>query len=232
MTEKRKLFLFDIDGTLLSPGILPRQILNQAFTDLAGGSPDLQFSDVAGSTDPSIIYNALIKLGHKDGAIKDLSAVILERYLDEMHRQFPGSDLPFIYDDALVFLNAVQEEGHATALLSGNVEAGARIKLDRFGLLDRFSFGAFGDDSSLRSDLPEIARLRAREFLGEEFSINNLVIVGDTPSDAHAASKSGARSVIVCRRPGWEDEIQAAGADIIVSSLADSSDILNKISEF
>ncbi|NQU27584.1 MAG: hypothetical protein HQ528_04785, partial [Candidatus Marinimicrobia bacterium] len=49
---KRKLFLFDIDGTLLSPGILPRQLLNRAFLDIAGGNPDLQFADVAGLTDP------------------------------------------------------------------------------------------------------------------------------------------------------------------------------------
>ncbi len=65
----RKLFLFDIDGTLLSPRILPRQILNRAFQDIAGISPDLQFEDVAGLTDPLIITNGLRKLGIIDDDI-------------------------------------------------------------------------------------------------------------------------------------------------------------------
>ena len=44
--------------------------------------------------------------------------------------------------DALDALPHVQ-----TALLTGNYQGGARIKLEHFGLWDRFAWGAFGDDS-------------------------------------------------------------------------------------
>ncbi len=226
----QKLILFDIDGTLLSPGILPRQILNRAFQDIAGGNPDLQFKDVAGLTDPLIITNGLRKLGITDGVIPKLAVAILERYLADMERDYPQSDLPVLYRDAIDFLDAVQAERHITALLTGNVEAGAKIKLDRFGLFDRFTFGAYGDDSADRTKLPGVARVRAREVLGTEFRFEDLIIVGDTPNDARVAALAGACSVIVCRRPEWEQEIWQAGADLVVPSLTDT--LLKKIADF
>ncbi|MFH1853363.1 MAG: HAD family hydrolase [Candidatus Neomarinimicrobiota bacterium] len=228
----KKLFLFDIDGTLLSPGLLPRQILNRALADLAGASPDLQFVDVAGLTDPLIISNALQKLGITDGLLPVLERRVLERYLDELERDFPYSDLPVLYQDAVDFLGAVELAGHATALLTGNVERGAIIKLGRFGLFRRFAFGVYGSDSGERSDLPGIARERAQQVLGIDFSFSDLVIVGDTPNDARIACQTGARSVIVCRRPDWEAEIRAAGADIIVDNLNDTRRLLELTAAF
>ena len=229
---KQKLILFDIDGTLLSPGILPRQILNRAFQDIAGGNPDLQFMDVAGLTDPLIITNGLKKLGLTDGVIPKLAVAILERYLADMERDYPQSDLPVLHRDAIDFLDAVQVAQHVTALMTGNVEAGARIKLDRFGLFERFAFGAYGNDSGDRNRLPKIARRKARELLAKDFEFKDLIIIGDTPNDAQAAAGVGAHSIIVCRRPGWEPDIRQAGADLVVSTLADTVDLLHKITEF
>ena len=228
---EKKLFLFDIDGTLLSPGILPRQILNRAFQDIAGGNPDLQFMDVAGLTDPLIIANGLKKLGITDGAIPQLAAAILDRYLAEMERDYPQSDLPILHRDAIDFLDTVQAAQHVTALMTGNVEAGARIKLGRFGLFNRFAFGAYGDDSPQRDQLPGIARQRAKQLTGVDWNFRNIIIVGDTPNDAQAASVAGARSIIVCRRPGWEQAIREAGADIVVSLLNDPKIILSRLSQ-
>ncbi len=225
----QKLFLFDIDGTLLSPGLLPRQILNRAFIELAGASPDLQFSDVAGQTDYLIINNALRRLGIHDGEITDMAEQVLSFYLREMAARFPVSDLPVLHQDAVDFLAAVQAAGQHTALLTGNVEAGARIKLERFNLYERFAFGAFGDDSVERSGLPVVAQRRAREILGIDFTMEDLIIVGDTPNDAYVAKSAGARAVIVCRRPEWEDEIRSAGADIIVDLFSDSQVLLNQV---
>jgi len=228
---EKKLFLFDIDGTLLSPGILPRQLLNRAFLDIAGGNPDLQFADVAGLTDPLIISNGLKKLGIIDGASPQLAAAILNRYLTDMERDYPQSDLPILHRDASDFLDAVQAGQHVTALMTGNMEAGARIKLDYFGLFDRFLFGVFGNDSSQRSQLPGIARKRAKQLTGVDWDFGNIIIVGDTPNDAQAAAVAGARSIIVCRRPGWEQVIREAGADIVVSLLNDPKKILSKLSQ-
>ncbi len=223
------LFLFDIDGTLLSPGLLPREILNRVFFEFTGTDPDIQFSEVAGLTDYLIIQNTLTRLGIVDGRMPDMREKVLQAYLAEMRELYPRSGQPVLYQDAVDFLDAVQIAGHFTALLTGNVQVGAQIKLGRFNLFERFSFGAFGDDSINRENLVPIAQARAVQVLGINFNFSELIIVGDTPSDAHVAHCAGAKSIIVCRRPGWEDEIRLAGADIVVNHLDDTHDLLNRL---
>ena len=64
MTSK-KLFLFDIDGTLISPGSISRGLLSNAISkEINGKSIELGYDDVAGSTDRSIIRNALVTLDY------------------------------------------------------------------------------------------------------------------------------------------------------------------------
>ena len=46
----RKLILFDIDGTLLTPGPVPRQALAEALSHFHGQPIALTFHDVAGFT--------------------------------------------------------------------------------------------------------------------------------------------------------------------------------------
>lgn len=55
------------------------------------------------------------------------------------------------------------------ALLTGNVQRGARAKLSFHGLWDFFPFGAFADDSEHRNDLGPHALRRAREHTGVDF---------------------------------------------------------------
>ncbi|MCK4578080.1 MAG: hypothetical protein KAU50_04775, partial [Candidatus Marinimicrobia bacterium] len=61
----RKLILFDVDGTLLSPGPAPRLALAEAISDFLGSGVDLDFHDVAGYTDPVIVRNALSRNGYR-----------------------------------------------------------------------------------------------------------------------------------------------------------------------
>lgn len=215
----KKVFLFDIDGTLLSPGLLPREILGRAFRAIAGGDPGLELEDVAGLTDPLIITNGLKKLGIGDGNLTELGTAVLDYYLTMMRKEYPRSTRPVLHTDAVQLLDAVDAHGHCPALLTGNVSSGARIKLDYFHMARRFKFGAYGDDSADRFDLPAIARQRAEEFLGHRLTNADLVIIGDTAHDARVASTCGCRSVIVGRQPQWRPAIAAAGADLIVDTL-------------
>ena len=115
----------------------------------------------------------------------------------------------------------IQEKDIPLGLLTGNVKRGAQIKLNRFDLMKHFSFGAFGDDGETRNDLPIIARYRAQEILGKSFKFEDIVLIGDTPEDAIAAKVNGCKSIVVCRRQEWYDDIVKAGADLIVDSLDD-----------
>ncbi|MFC1565879.1 HAD family hydrolase [Candidatus Neomarinimicrobiota bacterium] len=217
---KNQLFLFDIDGTLLSPGPSARKAINQAIENFTGIPPNLQIKDVAGMTDRLIVKNALEKCEINGDTIEVINKIIND-YLTLFKNTYFESKEPFIYEDALDLVYEVKENGLPLALLTGNVKRGAQIKLGRFDLMKHFSFGAYGDDGETRSDLPIVARNRAQEVLGKTFEFDEIVLVGDTPEDAIAAKINGCKSIIVCRRNEWYDDIVRAGAGFIVENLND-----------
>jgi len=90
-----------------------------------------------------------------------------------------------------------------TALLTGNVEEGARLKLGHVGITDWFDFSlsCFGNDDADRYRLPAIALERARRALGRPLAGGQLVLVGDSEHDVLCGRSVGARSVAVCT--GW-----------------------------
>lgn len=215
-----QLFLFDIDGTLISPGPSARKAINQAIENFTGILPNLQIKDVAGMTDRSIVRNALKKSG-ADGDMAAVISDIINDYLTIFENTYFASTEAFVYEDALKLVQKVKEKRFPLGLLTGNVKRGAQIKLEQFDLMKHFSFGAYGDDGEVRNDLPIIARYRAQEILGKDFEFDDIVLVGDTPEDAIAAKVNGCKSIIVCRRQEWYDDIVNAGADLIVESLDD-----------
>jgi phosphoglycolate phosphatase len=217
---KEKLFLFDIDGTLISPGPAARKAINQAIENFTEVPPNLQIKDVAGMTDRLIVRNALEKRG-VNGDIDKIVDDIVNDYLTRFENTYSESTESFVYEDALELVKKVQEKDIPLGLLTGNVKRGAKIKLNRFDLMKHFSFGAFGEEGATRSDLPIVARNRANEVLGKSFEFEDIVLVGDTPEDAIAAKVNGCKSIIVCRRKEWYNDILETGADLIVESLDD-----------
>lgn len=222
---REKLYLFDIDGTLISPGLSARKAINQAIENFTGVPPNLQIKDVAGLTDRLIVKNALVKSG-MDGDMTEVINDIINDYITTFEDTYLKSDGAFVYEDALKLVQKVKGKSFPLGLLTGNIKRGAQIKLGRFDLMKHFSFGAFGDEGETRNDLPIVARNRAQEVLGKSYEFDEIVLVGDTPEDAIAAKVNGCKSIVVCRRKEWYDDIVRAGADLIVDSLDDPAIVI------
>ncbi len=208
---ERCLVLFDVDGTLLTPGPVPRLALAEALSRYLGLPVELSFHEVAGFTDPTIIQNALVRYGNLQQVDSAAVEAIIGDYLALVAERLPDSDAVQVFAGAKELVMACRDEGWTTALLTGNVEQGARLKLDRTGLWELFSFGVFGDDGNNREDLPWVARERAFEVISVAFSAKHIILVGDTPNDARIARLNAIRSLIVCRReePEWRAAIKA-----------------------
>ena len=219
----KKLFLFDIDGTLISPGSVSRGLLAKAISAETGKTVELGYNDVAGFTDRSITRNALAKLDHGGMVSEDLLATILDRYITSMESEFLTSDVPFVYGDCITLLEAVEKAGHATCLLTGNMKPISKIKLGKFGLWDRFKFGIFADDAEEKSSMPRLAREKAWDVLAESYRLENMVLVGDTAQDAEAANENGCESVIVCRKPEKRELIESVNPTFLVDDLSDQA---------
>ena len=115
------------------------------------------------------------------------------------------------------------------ALLTGNYEAAARIKLEYFDLWRYFPCGAFGDDAPDRNGLLPKAVARIAACGGPSFSAADAVVVGDTPLDVACAAFSGARSIAVATGSHSVEELRAAGADAVFEDLAGTADVLAAI---
>ena len=208
---QRRLILFDVDGTLIAPGPAGRHALAAAISDYLGQRVRLSFHDVAGFTDPIIIRTALTRHSHNNQLPPGSLDTILKRYLATLEEQLGHSKGVKVFPGAAELVRACKEEHWVTALLTGNVERGARAKLAGTGLWDQFEFGIFGGDANAREDLPWMARERAWDALHEVFHPADMILVGDTPNDARVARLNGVASLIVCRRqePEWRQAIQA-----------------------
>ncbi|MCU1385009.1 MAG: phosphoglycolate phosphatase [Acidobacteria bacterium] len=112
------------------------------------------------------------------------------------------------------------------ALLTGNYETGARLKLQYFDLWKYFACGAFGDDAPHRNVLVPKALAAVRACGGPTFAAANAIVIGDTPLDVGCAIHAGARSIGVATGSHSVDELRAAGADVVLTDLSDTDEVV------
>lgn len=213
-----KLVLFDIDGTLIDSGGAGIRSLNAAMRELYSVDEAFGGVSMAGRTDVEIIRGALVGHGMPDGdgavpAMMDAYVRHLVREIDnKMRHVMPG------IMETLRELSAA--EGVALGLLTGNIERGARVKLEPFGLNEFFPFGAFGSDHEDRDMLLPVATGRFRELYGADISYSDCMVVGDTPRDVRCAAVHGARSAAVATGPYGYEALLETGADIVLRTVS------------
>jgi phosphoglycolate phosphatase-like HAD superfamily hydrolase len=115
------------------------------------------------------------------------------------------------------------------ALLTGNFESGARIKLEYFDLWRYFACGAFGDHLLERNALLPIALEQVRAAGGPDFHPTDIVVIGDTPLDVAVAIAAGARSIAVATGSHDIPSLSHCGADVVLSDLGDVRAVLEAI---
>jgi phosphoglycolate phosphatase-like HAD superfamily hydrolase len=119
-------------------------------------------------------------------------------------------------------LDALKAHSRAhLALLTGNFERGAQIKLEYFDLWRYFCAGAFGDHTHDRNSLLDTALARVAAAGGPSVSAADTVIVGDTPLDVAVAVAGGARSLAVATGNYGVEALRESGADVVVEDLMD-----------
>lgn len=112
------------------------------------------------------------------------------------------------------------------ALVTGNYEAGARLKLEYFDLWRYFACGAFGDDAPLRNGLVSKAIAQVTACGGPALSAADAIVIGDTPLDVECASFCGARSLAVATGSHSVEQLRATGADVVLPDLSDTDQVL------
>jgi phosphoglycolate phosphatase len=211
------LLLFDIDGTLLE-GTAPivGEAMAAALRDVHGVDTNLIRSQIptSGRTDGEIARAILLDAGVSAHRIDALADRVRDRCCERAARLLPddltGAVLPGVRD--LVGWLA-ERPGLKLALLTGNYEPIARLKVTRAGIGASFpdGQGAFGSDAEDRTALPAIARRRAGTARAA-YPREDTIVIGDTPQDILCARADEVRCVAVASGPFSREALTDADA--------------------
>lgn len=228
---KRRLVLFDIDGTILLTAGAGRRAVTRAVAEHFPLTPEALTVRFDGKTDPLIVMELLAASGHPDPRDARIIKDVCERYVGYLEEELTRTRDTTLLPGIVQLLAAL--EGHPAVvlgLLTGNVVRGARLKLTSGGIdPDRFRVGAYGSDSHHRPDLPAIAAGRAEPYLGRVPSGAEVVIIGDTPADVTCGAGIGARPVAVATGSFRADALHAAGAAAVFEDLSDTAKVVEAI---
>ncbi len=220
MSTAKKLFLFDIDGTLLTTGGAGEGGFCQAFAEAFGIEDDLSTIDFAGATDTGVVRLLFEK--HALEGTAERHALFHKTYLPHLGNNlanFPGRLMPGI-NDLLPALHA--RPGAVLGLLTGNFSGASKLKLTHYGLIHFFDFGAFADDSHDRNLLGPVALRRAREIYGADAFPDpacDVLIIGDTTRDIACARACGARVLAVATGKHSRATLAAHAPDFLADDL-------------
>ncbi|MBI5548458.1 MAG: HAD hydrolase-like protein [Deltaproteobacteria bacterium] len=211
------LVLFDIDGTLVDTGGAGRRAIEEA-ARLLYRRPDI-FDDVAfdGATDRAICRAALRKLERPFDEVE--IDRLLDAYVSLLGPEVDRSQRYQIHPGAEQLAQAMVEAGVLLGLGTGNVEAGARVKLQRGDLNRFFTFGGFGDDAEDRAALLRAGLRRGEAILGRR--AREVWVIGDTPKDYAAGHAIGAKVLLVATGRYTRFELAQHEPELCVESLED-----------
>jgi phosphoglycolate phosphatase-like HAD superfamily hydrolase len=213
------ILLFDVDGTLLSAAGAGRRALERAFEAHCGTAAPLRDVRFNGMTDPGIVRAGLEQLGRPAGPA--LVAAILDDYVPLLADELTRAAGFQVFAGVTALLDRLATSDHvAVGLGTGNLRAGARLKLEHAGLERYFAFGGFGSDHEHRAELLRIGASRGAASLGCTTDDCRVVVIGDTPHDVAAARAIGAASLGVGTGGCAPDLMRAAGATWACDDLA------------
>ena len=223
----KRLLLWDIDATLITSGGGGDNALKLAVEERFGTKDDLRDIEIAGRTDRHIARSILrkYKVEPTDEAVSDFLDVYL-RFLRDLLPQLNGRVLPGVQ---AILDRLKPNPDRVLALLTGNLERGAKLKLGRYGLWEYFEFGAFADDHHDRNELGAFARRRAAEKHGHEFEVARIDVIGDTGHDIACGKAFGARTIAVATGSWTRHQLAQHGPDFLFDGLSQVEEVMRAL---
>ncbi|MCU0424544.1 MAG: HAD hydrolase-like protein [Candidatus Kapabacteria bacterium] len=235
-----RLLLFDIDGTLVSversaSRMMLRRVVEEIFAiELP---PHFEFQ-LGGKTDYQIMTETAQML--------DLPTKLVEEKREQIQDVLTQHTATLSNPETMRILEGVKHlvehlasrNDVALALLTGNLETTALLKLRPHGLDRHFPVGAFGSDHIDRTMLPPIALKRANAHYKTQhgfhinFEAKNTLIIGDTLNDIACAKAHGIKTLAVATGTVGMGTLREAGAEFVVENFADMQAITDIATNF
>ncbi len=212
---KKTLVLLDIDGTLVDVKGAGRRSFIRAMREVWQVDDALDDVKFGGATDLGVLAQLRQRLTLDAQHDRRFFRAMAEVLLAELQR-----DKPRVYDGVHDYLQrCIDDDSVGLGFVTGNAMRCAHVKVEQAGIdFTEFDVGGYGDEHHDRNVLAAMAKERAERAWG---SFERVLLIGDTPSDILAARSIGAHAVGVTTGHAPRDALVAAGADLVVDSLAD-----------
>ncbi|HEV8589653.1 MAG TPA: HAD family hydrolase [Pyrinomonadaceae bacterium] len=222
-----RILLWDLDGTLVRGKRFGtfKDYTVPMLESVFGTAGALREMIVSGMTDLQIVEEALRCEGITRDHISARKDELKRCYIEQMKLAVGnGAHVIEAMPGAREALQAVHDHPrYQSALLTGNIEPAAHLKVESTGLTEFFTLpGAFGDESFDRRDLPQLAARRINDALDAELKPEQFIVIGDTPNDVACARHFGSRVLAVATgRVHSVDELRACEPDALLPDLLD-----------
>ncbi|MBI9021057.1 MAG: HAD family hydrolase [Verrucomicrobia bacterium] len=255
MAKERGWIFFDIDGTLLYARGSGREAFRQAFDEALGWEQSVEHINFYGATDLDVFRKICAERGEistpamEKAFFERLAPALDEQMTKNKVEVFPniGKILPLLSNDwkATALHDSASHTSDPSAakgwgnsrypgssgwklgIVTGNIEATAKLKLKHAGLLKYFDERGFGCGCD-HEDRVQIAR-HAWERAGRP---RRAVLIGDTPNDIRAAKANRMVAIAVATGGFNFQALEKAGADFVFEDFTDTErllSILNKL---
>src|SRR5690606_30457145 len=183
-TPHERLILFDIDCTLLQAKGAGREATRLAMQEVFGTASRIDGHYFGGKTDWQTLVELLEEHDYDEARIGE----VMHHYEEAMGRHMAAVIDRYPARACTGALELVQRLRQQPDILlgvvTGNVSTVAPVKLRASGFdPDWFPIGAYGNEAANRDHLPPLALARAITHYGRSVAPEQVIVVGDTPSD-------------------------------------------------
>ncbi len=213
-----KLFLFDVDGTIVDSQNVIVASTERAFAKVGLVPPSReQTLSIVGLSLP----NAMAVLVGADGPIDEL----VESYKASFTEFRTSAPIAApLFDGAQELIEAMaRRDDVMLGIATGKARRGVNHMLDHYGWHSLFATIQTADDAASKPDPEMIQRALSETGVTPE----NLVMTGDTTYDMEMAVRAGVRSVGVAWGYHPNSALQESGAERIVDSYAELGTVLD-----
>jgi phosphoglycolate phosphatase len=225
----RKLILFDLDWTLIFTGGAGVRALDHAFEKAYGISHAMKAVNPDGKTDPAICREMIQVHLRRESKPEEILA-LCRGYVDRLKVEIPISPGYRVLPGITALLEALRH--HPEVILglgTGNLEEGAKIKLDRADLFKYFKFGGYGSDAEPRPEVLRFGVRRGEALAQRSFEAKDVLVIGDNVRDIAAGKAIGATTMAVASGPMSYDDLAATRPDSIFHDLSATEKVLETI---
>jgi phosphoglycolate phosphatase len=220
-------YLFDIDGTLLNTrDAVHYYAFRNAARDIFGVDATIDGVPVHGNTDIGILRSALTRAGVSPADFEQRLPRLIDHMCDDVQRNAAGMRVE-VCPGIPELLARLREAGKLLGVVSGNLEPIGWAKVGAAGLRGFFAFGCFSGRNEERADIFREGIGQVHRRLGPAATV---CVIGDTPSDVHAARQASIPIISVATGIFPCEELRALAPDECVSSCSELLDPAPRLS--